>query len=426
MAEPQDISDSIEVFDVDDAQRLPIMDIVNSSLDSLTVGFDDMSPDDLQTFLSEGGYGGRGPQTFDLSPSPAQASSRPGSRGRMTNLTEKVLKDILAAGQRRFANARRRFNPADPHEFRLIPITGANPLGIFHKGIQFPLPPEKFDVQREQAPRTFVAINGVEYSLPGPQTLASITLEGMLPNTNPARWKDTGGRPNYLPGYVTGGTYRKPKDLGNTFERIMRQGQPMQLTIGPHNGGNAYKTNGGLIGVIYVTIVSFQYGEAFGHPGDYVFSMGLKEWRPIIPNPKVRKYLSDVSKANSILRPKPKPDTNTTVSGGVGNSFSGSGPGVGSPPPNTPAPLPAPPLTNRSPVTRPNVTSYVVRQGDTLFDIAANVLGTGTRWPEIYTLNKTVIEKECKLRRASSYPKGWHIFPGTRLVMPQKGQRDAS
>lgn len=63
---------------------------------------------------------------------------------------------------------------------------------------------------------------------------------------------------------------------------------------------------------------------------------------------------------------------------------------------------------------------YAVKSGDTLWDIAAKHLGKGTRWKEIYTMNKTVIEAEAKKRGFSSSDNGNRIWPGTRLKLPKK------
>lgn len=51
---------------------------------------------------------------------------------------------------------------------------------------------------------------------------------------------------------------------------------------------------------------------------------------------------------------------------------------------------------------------YVVQEGDTLFSIAASLLGSGSRWPEIFDLNKAVIGDNPA-----------RIFPGQRLTIPE-------
>jgi nucleoid-associated protein YgaU len=388
-------------FDViDSTVDVALPDIINTSLDSLKVGLESVTADQLQKWLELSG------RRHDLRGGGVLAATS------LTNLTPKQIRNVLAATQ-----ATRDQRPGaigDPYEFVLAPITGANPLGI-KKPILFPLPPEKFMVQREQQARTFIAINGQEYSLPGPQTLASISLEGMFPSWSGRR------KPNFLPGYVDRDNYLKPHDLGLLFERVMKKGQPLQLTIGPGKNATALKTSGGLIGVMYVTIVSFEYGEAFGHPGDYVFSMGLKEWRPIFPNASIARVPQPATPLTRL------PATTTSNPPATQPQAISTPVGVTTPPsPGRPQPEPAPPLKAQSPATRPDVPTYIVKQGDTLFDIAANILGTGTRMTELYALNKKTIDDECRRRGSSTYPRGWHIWPGTRLVIPPKGQRDGT
>lgn len=445
-------------FDVEDTSVvLPAGDIVNSSLDSLVVGLGGVSADMLQKWLGLSG------KRHDIG-----GGLLGGKAGRLNNLTDQQVRQILAAAASATGNTRllrhvttledthdslttpvlggrtvthvpglRRdthvsntdpvsARASEPYEFVLEAITGANPIGLKRR-IILPLPPEKFMVQREQQSRTFVAINGVEYSLPGPQTLASISLEGMFP-----AWEGR-QKPNYLPKYVTKANFHKPKDLALIFERLMKKGQPLQLTIGPGKNATPLKTSGGLIGVMYVTIVSFEYGEAFGHPGDYVFSMSLKEWRPIFPNVNIKRIFQPRSPFTTVLssgRDDDEPDAiSTPAPGRLGTpTLSGIGlganSGIGTVAPGTKAPAPA--LRSHSPVTRPDVTTYVVKQGDTLYDIAANVLGSGVRQNELYALNKTTIDAECKRRGLGTYPRGWNLPAGTRLVIPPKGQRDGT
>lgn len=57
----------------------------------------------------------------------------------------------------------------------------------------------------------------------------------------------------------------------------------------------------------------------------------------------------------------------------------------------------------------PAPKSYTVKTGDSLWAIAKRLLGSGSRWREIYELNKTVIGKNPNL-----------IFPGQVLKIPAK------
>ncbi len=62
--------------------------------------------------------------------------------------------------------------------------------------------------------------------------------------------------------------------------------------------------------------------------------------------------------------------------------------------------------------------SYVVKKGDCLMYIARKQLGDGSRWKEIYSLNKKVIEAEARKRGRKSSSNGHWIYPGTKLKLP--------
>lgn len=82
--------------------------------------------------------------------------------------------------------------------------------------------------------------------------------------------------------------------------------------------------------------------------------------------------------------------------------------------------------TSKEPVknttTRPAATTktYKVKSGDTLWGIASKLLGSGSRWKEIYNLNKSAIEQTAKKRGYKSSDNGHWIFPGTSLKIPSK------
>lgn len=75
---------------------------------------------------------------------------------------------------------------------------------------------------------------------------------------------------------------------------------------------------------------------------------------------------------------------------------------------NTPAPTSAPKTTSKPSTTTSKQTVVTVKKGDTLWGIAERMLGSGTRWREIYEANKNII-KNPNL-----------IYPGQKLVIPKK------
>lgn len=81
-------------------------------------------------------------------------------------------------------------------------------------------------------------------------------------------------------------------------------------------------------------------------------------------------------------------------------------------------PPPPPPPKRPAPVVKAGQPDWVVKKGDSLWKIAATRLGSGTRWPEIYNLNKARLN----LKPAEIY-KGlltvW-IYPGQVMKVPPR------
>jgi nucleoid-associated protein YgaU len=154
---------------------------------------------------------------------------------------------------------------------------------------------------------------------------------------------------SYSPVYCEYNGFKKPWDLVKQIEKWRDSRAPMRLTV-----------TGTPINYA-VTLRDFSYeAEKAGSPGDIYFSMSFKEFRFI--------QLKTVKKepGKSTVKPTtPRPNTKTV--------------------PKT----------------------YTVVKGDSLWKIAQDKLGKGSRWNEIYALNKSVIGKNPNL-----------IKPGQKLVLP--------
>lgn len=82
--------------------------------------------------------------------------------------------------------------------------------------------------------------------------------------------------------------------------------------------------------------------------------------------------------------------------------------------PSAPPESPSSPEPTR-PETQSATSSYTVKSGDKLWDIAQKYLGGGSRWSEIYTLNQDILESTAKSHGKKSSENGHWIFPGTTL-----------
>ena len=67
--------------------------------------------------------------------------------------------------------------------------------------------------------------------------------------------------------------------------------------------------------------------------------------------------------------------------------------------------------------SKTSAKSYTVKKGDNLMTIAKKQLGNGSRWKEIYKLNKATIETWAKKRGKPG--NGQWVFPGEKLKLPK-------
>lgn len=290
----------------------------------------------------------------------------------------------------------------EPYEFRFFPVAGNNSAGLPRSGIVLPLPPEKFDMARGSEPRVFVSINQREYTLPGPKSLATVNLEGMFPYSDPTKWGSASSpKPNYLPRYITQSTFKTPSELVKIFSKLMVNAQPVTLTVGAPAGSESSIDKGGFSPLekkqMDFTVVGFTWGEAFGHPGSYVFAMELRQWQPTYP----------ITPKSARISTTPTTTTTATTNRPTRTSPVNHGPA---------------PQRNQKPRPKPKV--YTIKSGDTLWDLSSRFLGDGKQWRRIYSLNKKVIDQACKRNGFSIYPAGWHLFAGTKIKIPERRRSD--
>ena len=65
-----------------------------------------------------------------------------------------------------------------------------------------------------------------------------------------------------------------------------------------------------------------------------------------------------------------------------------------------------------------SANSYTIKSGDTLWAIAQQHYGTGSKWKIIYDANKEIIENTAKSHGLSSSQNGNYIYPGVILTIP--------
>lgn len=63
-------------------------------------------------------------------------------------------------------------------------------------------------------------------------------------------------------------------------------------------------------------------------------------------------------------------------------------------------------------------TSYTIKSGDTLWQIAEKHLGSGAKWEAIYEANREILESTAKKYGKSSSDNGWWIYPGVSIKIP--------
>lgn len=123
----------------------------------------------------------------------------------------------------------------------------------------------------------------------------------------------------------------------------------------------------------YLDNYDMDYKEGFG---DYYYKVSFTEYRPVHVKTKKKKQKTGKSRKQA---------------GGAGIRRPASG-----------------------------KSTYRVKKGDDLFKIARKYLGSGSRWKEIYQLNRAAIEKAAKQHGKSGSKNGALIYAGTKLKLPKK------
>lgn len=152
------------------------------------------------------------------------------------------------------------------------------------------------------------------------------------------------------------GSFKAPKDLAKTLDNWKKKGSDLKIIITGTNVNHQVRCE------------KFVY-KPFGGFGDYSYELTLKTRREL----KI-----ETIKQTSSTKNKAKSTSKVTT------------------------------------------TTYTIKKGDTLWAIAGKYLGKSTRWKEIYTLNKTIIESTAKKYGKKSSDGGHWIYPGCKIKIPKK------
>lgn len=205
------------------------------------------------------------------------------------------------------------------------------------EGFMLPVLPEKIECNEEGDNKTFNIINLGEVNTISKPKLTEISFESYFP-------KHKGP-------YVSSEQLFEPSFYISKIREWIEKGQKIRFIFvgGPLQINDLF------------TIENFKYSEEGGAVGDIDYSIELKRYRTF-----AAKKVTLVTKSNNTSNNNSKNNTNKKIAK------------VNSSPPR---------LNNKK---NPNI--YVVVSGDTLFHIAKRFLGKGSKWKQIYNLNKDKIK----------------------------------
>ena len=191
-------------------------------------------------------------------------------------------------------------------------------------------------------------INIGETKIPGGQKLRTFSWSGTFP----------GAAMRYMP-FVKAALYHTPKEMVSTIEKWRTNHTELQLLL----------TESPIIATVYLK--SFTY-EPTGGVGNVDYTIEFIESKPVTV------YTVEEAK--------------TTESAKSSNISSGSRPTT---------------KTTKTNTKSEQTKTYTVKKGDCLWNIAKSKLGSGARYPEIHSLNRSVIGSNPSL-----------IYPGQVLLLP--------
>lgn len=226
-------------------------------------------------------------------------------------------------------------------------------------GLLFPVAPEKMTVKIGNQNDTLTLISGQEVSLPKLPGLSKITFSCLLPAVR------------YPFAQYPGGVFQTPKNYLDKLEALKQTCKPFFFQV--MRPGH-FQTS------FTVSLEDYTITEdASKHGQDVFVDVTLLQYQAYVT--KTIQFKADS-----------KGSTTATVS-----------------------------QPSRDTTGKKTTTSYTVKRGDTLWNIAKKYLGSGAKWKTIYNANKSTIEAAAKKMGRASSSNGHWIYPGTVLVIPSSG-----
>lgn len=218
---------------------------------------------------------------------------------------------------------------------------------VYIDDILLPLPPEKIPIKYSGQNKTATLINGEEINMIRPPGLAEISLDVVIPQMD-------------YPFAVWDGSFENAEDFLERLKELKEDGTTFEFIVirdGPGNN-SFFDTN------MDVTLEDYKVSDDAKEGLDLIVSLSLKEYKSY--GTKIMNFVI-VEEQTVPVAPEPELERQGTP---------------------------------------PAAKTYTVTKGDCLWAIAKKQLGNGSRWQEIYNLNKDKI----------SNPNV--IYPGQVLTMP--------
>lgn len=203
---------------------------------------------------------------------------------------------------------------------------------MYLDGVAMPITPSKVEVKITDQNKALNLIDGTEINILKELGLSKVSFELLLPNVSYPFAKNAERADYYL------SLFERLKTGKKSFQWILSRSMP--------NGKHLFDTN------LTVGLEDYQITDDVGIGFDTKVKINLKQWK-------------SYGTKTVTIKPAPTPTE---------------------PPKAVVEPAP------RETTTAPEPTTYTVQRGDCLWNIAKKYLGNGSRWQEIYNLNKDKIK----------------------------------